>query len=186
MNVKMTRICEDDLELVMDWRMRPYITKYMNTDPVLSIEGQRQWFKYISNRNDQIHWIINYVLGGGINVPVGLINVVDIDRINNRCSWGYYVAEKKYRSFELAVGLECSLYDYVFDVLKLHKLCNETWRENEGVISLHAICGSREDGILREHIFKNGAYHDVSAGSILAPEWFARRDSMDYSKFEFE
>ena len=181
MNVEMTRVREDDLDMIMDWRMRPYITRYMNTDPVLTREGQRKWFQHIQNSEDQIHWVIR--LDGK---PIGLINVVEIDRVNSRCSWGYYIAEKEYRSLQLAMFLEWSLYDYVFDVLKLHKLCNETWTENAQVVKLHIMCGSTQDGIMRQHIYKNGVFHDVSIGSILAEEWFSKRVNVKYDRFNFE
>ncbi|MBQ3455429.1 MAG: GNAT family N-acetyltransferase, partial [Synergistaceae bacterium] len=80
MNVEMTRVREHDLDMIMDWRMRPYITRYMNTDPVLTREGQRKWFQHIQNSEDQIHWVIR--LEGK---PIGLINVVEIDRANSHC-----------------------------------------------------------------------------------------------------
>ena len=104
MNVEMTRVCENDLDMIMDWRMRPYITRYMNTDPVLTSEGQRKWFDSIKDSNTQIHWVIRFD-----GVPIGVINVVEIDRINSHCSWGYYIAETKYRSLKLAMYLEWSL-----------------------------------------------------------------------------
>lgn len=181
MNVVMTRLRESDLEMVMDWRMRPYVTEFMNTDPVLTIEGQKKWFERIENCNDQINWIINVD-----NHPVGLINVVDIDRINSRCSWGYYIAEKEIRSLKLALYLEWSLYDYVFEELKLHKLCNETWVENQQVVKLHIMCGGKQDGVMRHHIYKNGEYHDVSIGSILYEEWMEKRENTKYERFRFE
>lgn len=181
MNVTMTRLREKDLEIVMDWRMRPYVTEFMNTDPVLTMEDQKNWFDAIKNRNDQINWIIRID-----EKPVGLINVSSIDRLNSRCSWGYYIAEKEARSLRLAIYLEWNLYDYVFDTLKLHKLCNETFVENEQVVKLHIMCGCKEDGIMRQHVYKNGAYHDISVGSILAEEWFAKREKTKYEHFIFE
>lgn len=181
MNVTMTRLREEDLEMVMDWRMRPYVTEFMNTDPVLTIEKQRAWFNRIKDRENQINWIIRVE-----DEPVGFINVFDIDKTNSRCSWGYYIAEKKARSLQLALYLEWSLYDYVFDILKLHKLCNETFAENKQVIKLHIMCGGKEDGVMRDHIFKNGVYHDVSVGSILADDWFEKRKNTKYEKYHFE
>jgi hypothetical protein len=181
MDVVMKRLCEEDLEMVMEWRMRPYVTQYMNTDPVLTIEKQIEWFERIKKRDDQMNWIVN--VDGR---PVGLINVFDIDRINLRCSWGYYIAEKEARSLQLALFLEWNLYDYVFDVLKLHKLCNETFVDNKQVIKLHIICGGKEDGVIREHIYKNGEFHDVSVGSILSDEWIAKRKTVKYERFFFE
>lgn len=181
MDVVMSLLCEENLEVVMDWRMRPDITKYMNTDPVLTLEKQKQWFSGIKDSETQKNWIINYE-----DVPIGLINIFDIDRCNSRCSWGYYIAETKYRSLKLAMFLEWNLYDYVFDVLGLHKLCNETFIENKQVVKLHIMCGGKEDGIMREHIYKNGVYHDVSIGSILSDEWYEKRRNIIYEKFRFE
>lgn len=181
MNVVMTQLRESDLEMVMDWRMRPYITKYMNTDPVLTMDGQRKWFERIKDRDDQINWIIHVE-----ERPVGLINIVNIDRVNSRCSWGYYIADEKARSLKLALFLEWNLYDFVFERLKLNKLCNETWVENAQVVKLHMMCGGKQDGILRQHIYKNGAFHDISVGSILAKEWLEKREQTKYERFEFE
>lgn len=81
--------------------------------------------------------------------------------------------KQQFSFFELAVYLECSLYDCVFDVLKLHKLCNETFVENAQVVQLHII-------------YKNGTCYDVSVGSILASEWFEERKNTEYERFEFE
>lgn len=177
----MTRLREEDLETVMNWRMRPYITQYMNTNPTLTLEKQKKWFHSLQNRDDQINWLIRYD-----NKPIGLINVVEIDKINSRCSWGYYIAEQEYRSLKLAVYLEWNLYDYVFDKLKLHKLCNETWVENQQVVKIHIMCGGKEDGIMRQHIYKDGHFHDVSVGSILVDEWLELRKHKKYEHFEFE
>lgn len=181
MNVRMTRLCEEDLEMVRDWRMRPYVTEFMNTDLVITTMDQKEWFYRIKDRDDQINWIIR-----ADDRPIGLINLVDIDIINSRCSWGYYIAEREARSLKLALYLEWNLYDYVFDVLNLNKLCNETWVENEQVVKLHKMCGGKQDGIMRQHIYKNGKYHDVSIGSILKEEWFEKRANTKYEKFKFE
>ena len=181
MDVKMTLLQEQELEMVMEWRMRPYITKYMNTDPVLTTEKQRDWFRKIEDSQAQKYWVIRCD-----GKPIGLIYVFDIDTVHSRCSWGYYIAERDHRSLQFAVYLEWNLYDYVFDVLKLHKLCNETFVENAQVIKLHIMCGGKEDGIMRQHICKNGTYHDISIGSILADEWFKKRETIRYEKFTFE
>lgn len=181
MDVEMSLLREENLELVMGWRMRPDITKFMNTDPVLTVEKQKQWFRGIKHSETQKNWIINYE-----KMPIGLINIFDIDKCNSRCSWGYYIAETKYRSLKLAMYLEWNLYDYVFDVLSLHKLCNETFVENKQVVKLHIMCGSKEEGVMRDHICKNGIYYDVSIGSIISDEWYAKRENVTYEKFRFE
>ncbi len=58
MNVQLKRLTENELELLMNWRMQPDITKMMLTDPVLTLEGQKKWFEKIKNDKSQIRWII--------------------------------------------------------------------------------------------------------------------------------
>ena len=41
MSVALRKINEEDLEQIMRWRMDPEITRYMNTDPKLTLEGRR-------------------------------------------------------------------------------------------------------------------------------------------------
>lgn len=181
MNVAMTLLRETDLPMVMDWRMRPDITRYMNTDPVLTIDKQQKWFDKVRGDKTQRHWLVNYE-----DIPIGLINIFDVDQVNSRCSWGYYIAETAYRSLRLAMYLEWSLYDYVFDVMKLNKLCSETFVDNKQVVKLHLLCGGREDGVMRQHIHKNGKFYDVSIISILASEWEEKKKELDYERFHFE
>lgn len=181
MDVRMRLLREEDLAQVMEWRMRPDITRFLNTDPVLTLEGQRAWYKRLQNDQTQQHWIIE--LEGE---AIGLLQIMDIDTVDRRCSWGYYIAVQEKRSLKLATYLEWNLYDYVFDTLGLNKLCNETFAENQQVVRLHQLCGGREDGVLRAHIYKNGEYHDVSVGSILAEEWREKRKTVQYDPFVFE
>ena len=44
MSVTLRKVTEGDLEQIMRWRMDPEITRYMNTDPKLTLEGQKKWF----------------------------------------------------------------------------------------------------------------------------------------------
>ena len=153
----------------------------MNTDPILNHEKQVKWFNKIQKSDDEIYWVINYE-----RIPVGLIYIQDINRDYLRCYWGYYIAELQYRSLQLALFLEWNLYDYVFDHLKLHKLCNETFVENKQVVKLHELCGSVQDGLLRDHIYKNGEFYDVSTGSILASEWEKKKKEIEFEHVCFE
>jgi len=43
-NIQLLKVNETYLELIMNWRMSSDITRYMNTDPVLTIESQKKWF----------------------------------------------------------------------------------------------------------------------------------------------
>ncbi|MCR5701960.1 MAG: UDP-4-amino-4,6-dideoxy-N-acetyl-beta-L-altrosamine N-acetyltransferase [Lachnospiraceae bacterium] len=181
MNIKLRRLVESDLERVMEWRMKPEVTKWMYTDPKLTMEKQISWYNSIKTSQDDMYWIIEVD-----NTPVGLMNIKHIDYKDSKCSWGYYVGEQKYKSLKLALTLEWNLYDYVFDVLKLNYLNNEVLGINKGVIALHKQCGSRVVGVDESAVEKNGEKYDVVNMTISKTEWMTRRDKITYEKVVFE
>ena len=93
MGITVRNIREEDLALIMQWRMSTDVTRYMNTNPKLTLERQKKWLASISEREDVQYWLIEQD-----GVPVGVINLADIDYEKKSTSWGYYIGEKRYRS----------------------------------------------------------------------------------------
>ena len=181
MAITLRHISEDDLEMIMNWRMSESVTKYMNTDPKLTMEGQKKWFASLGDNDKVRNWVIEVD-----GVPAGLINLIDIDWENGNTSWGYYIGEEKLRSLKTAISLEMSLYDYCFDVLGFNEVHNEVFKLNEGVWKLHLACGNR---IVREgigEVEKNGVSYDIVHLTIERDEWFALREKKKYEKIKFD
>lgn len=183
------KIREEDLEMIMNWRMMPEVTKYMNTDPELTMEDQRRWYAAI--REDEkrglqegrrgIHWILEVD-----DIPVGYASLVDIDWTSLHLQTGCYVAVKKARSIRLAVDIQVNLYQYAFEVLGMNKVYEEVFAENKALNRILDMCGSRSEGVLREHVFKHGKYYDVVTRGILKTEWETQRAKFSYNHFLFE
>lgn len=181
MSLKLLNVTMEDLNLIAKWRMKPEVTKYMYTDPVLDMNTQMKWFNNIKNDDKVKYWIIQ--LDG---VKIGLISLTDIDYKNKRCSWAYYIGDTSFRGRGIATLLECNIYDYVFNVLKLNKLCCEVFAFNEKVIDIHKKFGSEIEGILKEHICKNDNFYDVVTMAITKSKWSEIKDSYAYDKISIE
>lgn len=180
MPISLRQINDSDLELIMNWRMSPSVTKYMNTDPVLTIEGQRKWFASLKDNTDVRYWLVE--VNGE---PAGVINLTGLNNPEGDIAYAYYIGEKKLRSFELAVSLEMSMYDYVFDVLKKKSVWADVFIRNAGVIRLHELCGAEIMEIKKDHIEKNGTLYDVAFLCTTAEKWYSIRESMTYEKIDF-
>lgn len=172
-------IREEELEMVMNWRMMPEITRYMYTDPQLTIEQQRAWYQ--NSKNDKNNETFMIEVNG---VPAGILNITDIDHRNQRCSWGYYMAVKELRSLELAMMLEWNVYDYAFYQKGLHKVAGEIFSFNKAVLRIHRMCGSVVEGELKEHICKNGEFYDVTVTGITRDQWEKIKVKFEYQTVE--
>ena len=174
-------ITENDLEMIMNWRMSESVSHFMNTNPKLTIEGQKKWFASLEKNDNVRNWLIEVD-----GVPAGMINLADIDWENGNSSWGYYIGEERLRSLRLAVSLEMSLYDYCFDVLGFEEVHNEVFKLNEGVWKLHIACGCR---VIKEghgEVEKDGVAYDIVHLSIKRDEWYAFREKKKYEKLDFD
>ncbi len=174
-------VMEADLERIMNWRMDPEITKYMNTNPKLTLEGQRQWFARIRENKDVRYWIIEVD-----GQPAGVINLTGLSREDGVLGWAYYVGEKKLRSMKLALSLEMSLYDYIFDVLGKKALVGDIFTLNKGVIKLHLLCGSYIVEEKNNHVCKEDIWYDVTFMEMSQERWDEVRASKKYEKISFD
>ena len=186
MSYRLRLVRESDLETVMRWRMLPEVTRYMYTDPVLTLDLQRAWFDRISVSERDIVWIIETVADDGTAQGIGVLSLSEIDRVNQRCAWAYYLGETSARGMGLAKSLELSICAYVFDTLGLNKLWCEVFAFNDRVVALHEKFGSKVEGVARQHVFKNGEFHDVVRMGILKSEWAEQRGKWNWTPVEIE
>lgn len=175
------KINENDLETIMGWRMQPDITKYMYTDPQLTLEDQIRWYERISKETDSFYRI--FEVDGE---PIGLVNLVDWDRKNSIVRTGGYIAEKQGRSLQNIIDMNMSLYDFIFCELEINKAVFEIMDNNYSQVNWMKRIGATQEGISRQAIFKNGVYHDIYVLSFLKEEWEVIRNKIKFNKVMFE
>lgn len=176
--IRFKTLKEAHLEKVLTWRTQEDVTRYMNTDVEKDMDKHRKWFEKISQSNTDKYWVIMIK-----EKPVGLIYLNDIDYVNKRTSWGYYIGEEKERMYGAIIPLY--LYNYVFTTLKFHKITAEIMSENVNVIKLNKMHGCRQVGVYRDHIYKNGKFHDLVLMELLKEDWEKSKKSKKY-KADFE
>ena len=156
----------DDRDMIREWRNLPQVADYMYTDHVIGPEEHAAWFSRILQDPSYKYWII--VCDGE---DVGLANLYAIDRRNRRCYWAYYIVSPNVRGKGVGSFVEYAVLNYVFDDLKLEKLCCEVLAFNRGVVEIHRRFGFTQEGLFRKHIFKRDTFHDVVCLAILKEEW---------------
>lgn len=176
--IQFKKLREEHLEKVLQWRTQEDVTRYMNTDIESDLGKQIEWFTKVSASTTDKYWILEIK-----EVPVGLIYLTDLDVVNRRTSWGFYIGEEEYRIYGGLVPPY--LYNYVFLELGLHKITAEVMCGNNNVIKLNKIHGCREVGIYKEHIYKRGQFHDLMLMELLKSEWLKLNKFKKYlSEFE--
>lgn len=183
MQIKLLNLQYDHLEQVRQWRMMPEVTKYMYTDPIITSKQQIAWYESIRRDSTVRYWVINVE---GENI--GVISLTNIDLIKNQCECAYYIAEEIFRGKGLANIIEYNIYDFVFNSLGLGKLWFEILDFNERAINLHKKFGCEVENLYKDHIFKNGEFHDAVRMAITKQKWQEVKSKLtkNYVRIEIE
>lgn len=180
MAITLRRIQESDLEKIMNWRMQPEVTQYMNTNPKLTLEGQKQWFARIKDDPDVAYYMI--VVDG---TEAGVLNLTGLCKEDGVIGWAYYVGENQCRSLNTALVLETGMYDYVFDTLGKKAVISDVFTLNKGVIRLHLLCGAEILEEKKAHIEKEGVLYDVTFMRMTAEKWSQVKHQKGCQDLEF-
>ena len=180
-NARFRKINEDDLETIMRWRMSPNITQFMVTDPKLTIESQRKWFRKINAEEDTFYWVMEVDAK-----PVGLVSLVEWDKHNSIIHSGAYIAEQDGRTLQNIVDMNMNLIGYAMDSLKVNKFAIEILSNNKSQVQWMKRLGFVEEGILRQAILKGNEYYDMHLLSVLSSEWEIMKRKVRFNRYLIE
>jgi len=154
-----------DLELVLQWRNSDRVRNNMYTDHIIRPEEHRAWFEKVSYEKRSLHFVFEY-----LGKPVGVVNINQIDRTNNKCSWGFYIGENNLpKGCGSAMGFFA--LDHLFSSLGFRKVIGEVFAFNEDSMRFHKRLGFVEEGRLLRHLLKNGVFQDVVTLAIFDTDW---------------
>lgn len=162
-----------DSDRIHGWRNSEAVRAFMYTDHLISPAEHARWFAGIAGDDRRRYWVIE-----ADGRPVGLANLYDIDRRNERCAWAYYLADPSVRGLGLGSYVEFWMIEQVFGPQGLTKLWCEVLETNEPVWRLHERHGFVREAHYRRHVIKDGVPVDVLGLGLLAEDWAARRGEM--------
>jgi UDP-4-amino-4,6-dideoxy-N-acetyl-beta-L-altrosamine N-acetyltransferase len=165
-------IAASDLDILLSWRNSDRIRSVMFSDHIISRDEHRSWFENITKSDSSIFLVFEYE-----QRPAGLVYFTNIDRMNGKCFWGFYLGDE---TLPAGTGIKLGILglDYAFDHLGMRKVSGETFVFNAAGVNFHKKLGFVEEGRLARHILKNGKFEDVILFSLFKEEWDRRRHDL--------
>ncbi len=174
MEIAFRPLRENDSGTVLTWRNTPDVAAHMYSDHAVSAAEHAGWLAEVLGDDGRRYWII--LLD---EEPVGLANLVGIDRHNRRADWGFYLGEATARGSGVGRAALYLVIEQAFGTLGLHRLTCSALVGNEAAWGLYESMGFVGEGRLRDHVWKGGQFHDVLNFALLADEWAAARPGVE-------
>ena len=112
---------------------------------------------------------------------VGWVSLSEIDKANrSACFHGLVIGDEDYHDGFAWIESYLFIYEYAFECLGLNRVYGTRLMEHKQTKAMGIIMFSKREGVLRQAVYKNGQYHDLSIGSLLSSEYFEHKNNGDY------
>ena len=167
MQLKFTSLEKDDLAQIKKWRNEQQsICRYWKP---LTDDNQEDWyFTYSDKDAREVIFAIRYTLDDGSDVLIGYTGLVYIDWLNRRAEYSILVDLNYHSNYdEIFQKTTDFIVDYGFNSLNLNKITTETFSHRTHQIELLEKYGFERQGVLKDHIYKDGKYWDSHLHAIF-------------------
>lgn len=161
----------EDYKIINKWRKNEEITKLVGGNKYfISSERDRKWVEE-KIFNDKIN-IYLAICFKETDEMIGYLSVVNIDWRNRNAEWGgIIIGDKEFRKKGLAKESAYLMLDYIFNELGLHRFYGYWLTSHKKSIQMGLKLGFKQEGILRECLYKNNKFNNLNILSILKKEF---------------
>lgn len=106
------------------------------------------------------------------NLHIGNVYITDINLQNRSGISHVLIGNRNYWGKGYATEAYHLLLDYAFKERNFHRIVAHVLEDNIASIKLHLKCGYKQEGILRQSVFKNGTWKNQIQFSILDKDYF--------------
>ncbi|SCW28796.1 Protein N-acetyltransferase, RimJ/RimL family [Paenibacillus tianmuensis] len=160
----------DDAELYHAWRNDLEVMR--STSPSLDIYDLEETRQFV-------HQVIlgsasskSYILVDKTSAtPFGITSLIHIDPKNRNAECIIDIGNKTYWGKGYGTEAIKLLLDYAFLELNLHRVSLRVFSFNDRAIKLYEKLGFRREGISRQSLFREGAWHDIIHMGLLQHEY---------------
>lgn len=167
-DVKLRAIEVCDLEMIREMINDPEIENMTGGHSFpISEHQQNKWFENLPNNDKELRTVIEAEPYGAI----GIVMLSDIDWKNRTAQFHSKIAtSKEIRGKGYGTKATKALIKYAFEQLNLNLVYSYIIEYNIASQRVKEKIGFKKDGILRNRIYKNGSYHNLTAWSIQKGE----------------
>jgi len=150
------------------WMNDEVVTRYliMGSRPNI-LQNLEDWFEELRKKEDEIVFMIM----SKSNYEIGYCGLYHVSWISRNAEYRIFIGETDF--WNQGYGAEATdlVVSYAFEKLNLNKVWLGVTSENKRATKLYQKCGFKNEGILRQEVYRNGKYYDAIRMSILRAEY---------------
>ena len=159
---------EHHLPILLKWRNDPNFRKYYREYRVLTMQDKYKWWNdKILNDNSWQFFVIKPI---GEDKVIGSVGLTYIHPIYKSAEFSITIGHEKYRNGGYGSDSLRAIIKYGFEQLNLNRIWCEVYSNNKA-IDVYRHIGFKDEGKLRQAVYKDGEYLDSYILGMLREDY---------------
>ena len=160
----------DDAGILVAWMLDAEVTQFMFTGqrPVTVEQLREEIRRDTASTSNTVFLVVDRAA----RTPVGYAGLYDIHHTARKAEFRVLLGAKEFWNKGYGTEVTELLTFYGFDRLNLNKVWLGVTDENRGAIRAYQKAGFREEGRLRQELYRNSRYYDALRMSVLREEYY--------------
>ena len=137
---------------------------------------EKRWEKQLEERDNPFFAIV------ADDKPIGSCGLHHIERRDRTAAVGIGIYDPAYISKGYGRDALNLLVDWSFRIENYRRLWLDTLITNQRAVRSYLACGFVQEGLLRQHYYASGEYHDAVVMGLMRTEWEDRRTAASASQ----
>lgn len=148
--INLRPMTEEDMPFMVTWRNHPDSRKWFFSQEIITLEGQKQWFKKTCEKSDERFFIIQ----NKDSDPVGTVSIYHIETAQRSAEYGRMLIAPEHRGMGYARDATIAVLKYAFEELPVDRVSLEVMVQNEKAVKLYGSIGFSEMGSYEKEVDK--------------------------------
>lgn len=168
--VKLREYRQSDIELA--YKYMNDLDVALNLNPgipyPMTMEREQEWYQNQMKTRDTYSFAIESLEEG---IYIGGCGINNYDWKNGTAEVGIFIGNQQFRDKGYGTDAMKVLIEFIFQHTNINRIQLSTYSFNERAYKSYLKCGFKEEGRLRQRIFRYGTYYDEIIMGLLREEY---------------
>lgn len=167
---------EEDIEAIYQWKNDDELNKMtVGLNRKVCKDDVAKWVKSKMPHNPyEVYWAI--CANDETKRIIGYAQLTEIHYVNSSANFsGILIGDKDYQDGFACLETYLFVMEYAFERLGLNRLYGTSIVGHKDSNNIGKLLLWQTEGVMKEAVFKNGTFYDVSLGAILKDDYFKNK-----------
>ena len=157
-----------DAAQLSTWINNREVTRFLKPHRPVNLQSQEEFIEHSRKSTSDV---VFGVVAKDNDRLIGCTGLHDFDQVNRHCFLGILIGDTT--NWGKGYGTEAIrlVTKYAFESLNFNRVWLHVYDFNERGIKAYEKVGFKREGVLRQHTYREGRYHDVLSMAILRSDW---------------